>query len=241
MRKFFLLFFLLNFTIITHIFAQQDTTESRNKYEIAAGFCKPLGDYKYIADGENTAFAQNGIYLLIAAKNQLNSYLGIKFSASVLINPAHNDIFARAQAPESTLSVKNWINSVFGIGTFFYFGGETSGLEIGLNVGLMTLSRPKISYIEYNQGSMTNGDYMKHGLGFGIAIFPEIALVQKMSGNKELRLFANYYYAPAYVEYKRQTFFSNDDNLPFEYVWVVTNYTDRFNVSVANIGVGLVF
>jgi hypothetical protein len=220
--------------------AQQDTS-SNKRYEIAIGFCKPLGTYQYAPQGNNVAYAQNGIYASVAAKSNINDFFGFKYSASVLINPAHDDIFSGVIVTGSTLSVKNWINSVFGIGTFFRIGSENSRLELGINLGMMALSRPKISYNEYVNGSLSGGDYSKNGIGYGFAIFPEIALVQKMSNGNELKFFINYYYAPSFVEYKKQNFFLDTTLNPHDFVWRVSNYSENLNVSVVNVGVGIIF
>lgn len=240
MKKYVFFTFILTLFSSCYLNAQQDSSSNKN-YEIAIGFCKPLGTYQYIVQGDNVAYAQNGIYASVAAKNSFNDFLGFKYSASVLINPAHDDIFSGSIVYGSTLSVKNWINSVFGIGSFFCIGSENTRLELGLNIGLMALSRPKISYNEYDGGSLSGGDYTKHGIGFGFAIFPEIALIQKMSNGNELKFFINYYYAPSFVEYKQQHLFLDTALNPPDFVWTVNDFSDKLKVSAANVGVGIIF
>ncbi len=240
MRKILLLFTFSIFVATSSLSAQQDST-SNKRYEIAIGFCKPLGTYQYAAQADNVAYAQNGIYAAFAAKNKFSDFFGFKYSVSVLINPAHNEIFSGAVVDGSTLSVKNWINSVFGIGTFYIAGNENSRLELGFNIGLMALSRPKISYNEYVAGSLSGGDYTKSGIGYGFAIFPEIALVQKMENGKELKFFINYYFAPSFVEYKQQHLFLDTALNPPDYIWTLTNYSENLNVSAVNLGVGIIF
>jgi hypothetical protein len=233
----------VNFIILVtsgFLHAQQDSS-SNKRYEIAIGFCKPLGNYLYTAHGDNVAYAQNGIYASIGAKSNINGFLGIKYSASVLINPANDHIFTGNVLPGSTLSVKNWVNSIFGVGAFAFSNGEVSGFEIGINVGLMTVNRPKISYNNYDvNGTVKDGDYYKKGFGFGFAINPEIAFYQFLKNGNSIKFFANYVFAPAYVEYKKQKYLgiSSESGLG---LWVVNSYTEKLNVSVANIGVGLVF
>ena len=240
MRKIFSLVSISIFFATSFLSAQEDST-SNKRYEIAIGFCKPLGTYQYAAQADNVAYAQNGIYASIGAKSNINGFLGIKYSATVLINPANDNIYTGNVLPGSTLSVKNWVNSIFGVGVFAFSNGEVSGFEIGLNVGLMTVNRPKISYNNYDvNGTVNYGDYYKKGFGFGFAINPEIAFCQNLKNDKSLKLFANYVFAPAYVEYKKQKYLgiSSVSGLG---LWVVNSYTEKLTVSVANIGVGLIF
>ncbi|MDD3688247.1 MAG: hypothetical protein PHE56_15980 [Bacteroidales bacterium] len=241
MRKIFLLVTISIFFATSFLSAQEDST-SNKRYEIAIGFCKPLGTYQYAAQADNVAYAQNGIYASIGAKSNINSFLGFKYSASVIINPAHNNIFEKPVVQGATLSVKNWVNSIFGVGTFFYSKGEISGFEIGLNIGMMTLNRPKISYNVYDvNGTVSSGDYYKKGLGFGFAIYPEVAFFQDLKNGNSLKFFANYVFAPAYIEYKKQSYFILFHPTWEEYIWKVESFSQQLSVSVANIGVGLTF
>ena len=73
------------------------------------------------------------------------------------------------------------------------------------------------------------------------AIFPEIALVQKMSNGNELKFFINYYYAPSFVEYKKQHLFLDTALNPPDYIWSVNDFTENLNVSAVNLGVGIIF
>ncbi len=221
---------------------QNDSTKSEYSFEIGVGFCKPTGSYLYSPGFDNTAYALSGISLFIAAKNDLKSHVGFKYLASAFINPADNAIYSNNwDSSGNTLSVKSWTNINFGIGPYIYYQTEDTRIEAGLSIGLLTLNRPKITYLVYENGSVIGGDKYKKGIGFGFCFIPEVSISQKISDRSSLKIFLNYQIAPSYVEYKKQHYFIVMEDGFEKYIWNVSSFTDNILVSTMNLGIGITF
>lgn len=228
----------LCFTNLVFSQSETDSVEKTHNYEICAGYCKPTGEFQFVPSLENLGYARPGISLFLNAKSPINKFLGFKYSMSVFINPVDNSIYHTGELPSTSLSIGRWANINLGLGSFYFKENDATRIEIGINIGLLVLNRPKISFLTYDNGSVVNSDEIKSGLGFGFGIIPEVALIQKMSDKVSLKFFINYLFAPSYVEYKKQHYFINEDE---EYIWSVNSYTDNFKVSALNVGVGVIF
>jgi len=218
--------------------------EQNSYYEVNLAYSRPTGEYKFWPIDENKGYALSGININLTAKNYLSSFWGFKYSANIIVNPVDKSFYYReANGVTSTLRIGTWKNLNFSLGPIFHTKNinNSTYFEISTQLGINSLNRPKVNYTEYENGQVHSANTIKNGFGIGFSIIPEVAFYTKLSSEKYLKVFFNYFLAPSYTEYKSQFLFYKEFENEMIPVYVVNSYEESIVISAFNLGVGISF
>ncbi len=172
--------------------------------EAGIGAAIPYGTFKYIHGGENNGYAFNGVSFILSAKTYKNKFFGLKYGAVGMINPVDDSFHTRLNVSyDITKKMGKWINVLYGFGPVFYASNESVLFEFNILAGFISSTRPKVVYRYFDlSGLLTNEYSLTGGYGLGLGFMPELSMSFKLDEKISLKIFANYVFAKAKVNYK---------------------------------------